>query len=176
MPFLSEDFARVADAMGIHPSPRTHYKFTTWLKFNGADVLLVDKRRSEFAPEASRVAARDGLAVVRASQAGMNCINTCRVFGVKKKAKKGGGGGGGGGETWTCDASQFDFINDCQVLAEHFDGCPYGCTQEWGPDIPNAETWDVGRPPQCLVTEERPECEAQHPLTQRICPCVNARG
>jgi hypothetical protein len=161
VPYLSEEFEMLASMFKLHSFPRTHYKHVTWLQFKRAHIMLVNRRLSPFVPKAHRVAPAPALATVRSSATNENCHETCRAYGK------------GIAESWHCDEDQFDFINSCDVLAEHFDGCPYGCTQEWGEDIPNMQSWDIGLKPQCLVTEMRPRCRAKHPLTTRICPCVS---
>jgi alpha-1,3-mannosyl-glycoprotein beta-1,2-N-acetylglucosaminyltransferase len=162
VPYVSEDFETIAQLLRVHPTPRTNYKGVTWIQLGPAHVFLLDRRRSPFAPEELRLERHASLKAIRSSQTNENCIETCRVYGM------------GFGETWTCGDDQFDYINDCEELAKNFGGCPYGCTQGWGEDIPNMESWDVGtNTPQCLVTEMRPRCAASHPLTTRLCPCIN---
>jgi hypothetical protein len=159
--YQHEEFELLAQSVGIHPSPRSFYRRAQWLKAQGGDVFLVDRRLSPFAPQSVRLKPSQGLVPVKAPRPGINCLETCSSF------------IGGGHQRYHCAPDQFDFINDCNVLASFMDGCPNGCTQGWGEDIPNTEVKGVGHPPLCLATEVVPTCEASFHLTQRLCPCVS---
>lgn len=163
--YLHEEFELLAQMVGIHPSPRSFYRRVLWLKVQSADVFIVDRRLSPFAPPTVKRHAAIGLVPVKAPRAGMNCLETCmQHIGVGSTATS--------RQQFHCAADQFDFINDCTVLSSVMGGCPNGCTQGWGEDIPNTEVNGVGHPPLCLATEVSPTCEASFPLTQRLCPCV----
>jgi alpha-1,3-mannosyl-glycoprotein beta-1,2-N-acetylglucosaminyltransferase len=158
--FVKEEFEALAMTLQIHPSPRSSYRRTIWLKYNGAEIFLVDRRLSPFVPESHRIRVNQALRAVPAAEAGMSCDAVCRA--VLADAD---------GYMWRCHADQFEFINDCQVLQQHFE-CPSGCTQGWGEDIPNVEVAGVGHTPRCLATEMTPTCTASFPFTKRLCPCV----
>lgn len=156
--YKHEEFEMLGQALGVHPSPRSFYRRTQWLKFRGADLFLVDRRLSPFAPSRVRLRPHKGLRVIKATSAGVNCLEACMSYETRG--------------SYACAADQFDFINDCTVISKFFNGCPNGCTQGWGDDIPNSEVDGVGHVPMCLATEVVPTCEASFPFTQRVCPCV----
>ena len=160
VPFVKEDFEALAIQLQIHPSPRSSYRRTIWLKFNDGDIFLVDRRLSPFVSDALRLRVHASLAVVPAAEAGMSCDAVCRAMPASSR-----------GYMWRCRSDQFEFINDCQVLGEYL-GCPNGCTQGWGEDIPNVEVSATGHTPRCLATEMMPTCAASFALTRRLCPCV----
>ncbi|CUE71398.1 glycosyltransferase family 13, putative [Bodo saltans] len=164
--FSHEEFELLAQMVGIHPSPRSFYRRMLWLKTQSADVYLVDRRLSPFAPADVRLKPHRNLLPVKAQRPGISCLEVCSSYIAP------GGSGGSPYPRYRCASDQFDFINDCDVLASVMGGCPNGCTQGWGEDIPNTEVTGVGHPPQCLATEVVPTCEASFAFTQRLCPCV----
>ena len=158
VPWVHEEYEQLASMLNIHPTPRTHCNFTVWLKFHGANILLVDRRRSLLTEEQYRIVPHPSLRAVPATSAGVSCHDVCSELTTPQAA-------------WGCGQDQFDFINDCATLEKAF-GCPHGCTQGWGEDIPNTEVWSIGRPPRCLVTEMVSTCESAFQHTRRLCPCV----
>lgn len=71
-----------------------------------------------------------------------------------------------------CSASDFWYINDCAQLQAHFP-CERGCMLELGRDVPNyVMDPDLPNHGTCLVSQEQARCEAVHPGTARLCPCV----
>lgn len=159
--YAHEEFDMLGQSLGIHPTPRSSYRRSQWLKFEGADIFLVDRRLSPFIPPHLRLRPHRTLKAATATQPGMNCIEACRQLPAEEA----------GLFDWTCAADQFDFVNDCLVLNKTF-GCPNGCTQGWGEDIPNREVEGVGHAPLCLATEVVPTCDASFRLTKRLCPCI----
>lgn len=166
--FSHEEFELLSQMVGIHPSPRSFYRRTLWLKAQGADVFLVDRRLSPFTPADAKLKAHRNLLAVKAPRPGMTCLEACAQHMAPVTLDT----AGQPPARYRCAADQFDFINDCAVLAAVMGGCPNGCTQGWGEDIPNMEVRGVGHPPLCLATEVVPTCEASFPLTQRMCPCI----
>jgi alpha-1,3-mannosyl-glycoprotein beta-1,2-N-acetylglucosaminyltransferase len=158
--YSHEEAELLGQVLMVHPSPRSFYRHSTWLKYRGSDVFIVDRRLSPFIRDDLRLAPHRYLAAVPSPQSGLSCTEVCRVHPPTEEA-----------ERWECSAEQFDFLNDCEVLKEHF-GCPNGCTQGWGNDIPNTETEQLRRKPMCLTTEVVPNCEASFPFTKRLCPCI----
>eukprot|EP00754_Rhynchopus_humris_P007702 Rhum_TRINITY_DN13536_c0_g2::Rhum_TRINITY_DN13536_c0_g2_i1::g.61126::m.61126/K00726/MGAT1; alpha-1,3-mannosyl-glycoprotein beta-1,2-N-acetylglucosaminyltransferase len=164
VPYSRETYGQLSKRLRIYATPRAFHQYTTVLKYREATLLLLDRRMSPYLPESKALRPAAGLRAVGASGVGQSCNDVC-------EAQEGG---------WDCARSQFDWVNQCRVLAKVFDGCPHGCRREWGKDIPNLEhlgaTENAFGGQQCLVTEDTPTCDARHAKTQRICPCVPRGG
>ena len=71
-----------------------------------------------------------------------------------------------------CSGGDFWFVNSCETLKQHFP-CERGCTVELGLDIPNyVVDLSLATHQTCLIAQKQPSCEASHPATARMCPCV----
>ena len=164
VPYSRESYDQLSKRLRIYATPRAFHQYTTVLKYREATLLLLDRRMSPYLPESKALRPAAGLRAVGASGVGQSCNDVC-------EAQEGG---------WDCARSQFDWVNQCRVLAKVFDGCPHGCRREWGKDIPNLEhlgaTENAFGGQQCLVTEDTPTCDARHAKTQRVCPCVPRGG
>mmetsp|Transcript_32694 Transcript_32694/g.53013 ORF Transcript_32694/g.53013 Transcript_32694/m.53013 type:complete len:515 (+) Transcript_32694:79-1623(+) len=151
--YKREHFQSIADHFGIWPFTRASHKHTTLIKSGGHQIILADLRQSPYVPDNLEILAPPNLQTISGSQ-GQSCSLVCD----EKQLQ--------------CSAGDFDRINDCALLVQKFP-CEAGCSLEWGPDIPNylSQVGDLhyGR---CLVTEWVPTCEASHPFTRRLCPCI----
>jgi hypothetical protein len=99
------------------------------------------------------------LKVVKASNQGESCAAACHNFNEYK-----------------CERLAFSMINTCKYLQDNFP-CERGCEESYGKEQP--AYMFKGAPPEslpgaCLYTSKPAEstCEASHPVTTRLCPCV----
>ena len=181
LPYESATFSQLARNLDLHPTPRTHYKHVTWLRRPSFDVYLVHAALSPFArPFSWSRKPVPSLRPTIAERAGESCTTVCGRLVETVDHKDLDPTSIPMSAVADCDGSQFDFINSCAVLSEFFGAAACGagrCTQGWGPDIPNVEVRSgVGREPNCLITEEASRCDASHPATKRLCPCVFPNG
>lgn len=77
LPYLGENFSRVARQLRTWPFPRGHYRHALYLRTRGTLVWLADQRFCELLPEELRVRANPTLHPVVAKQA-QNCDEACR--------------------------------------------------------------------------------------------------
>ncbi|ETO35625.1 alpha-1,3-mannosylglycoprotein 2-beta-N-acetylglucosaminyltransferase [Reticulomyxa filosa] len=151
-----------AQFMGISPANETIVLFHTlsflflflfyFYFYDGNTIVFVNSRLSPYLNDkhAARLPQNPKLY-------GESCNRVCSNFGAK-----------------TCLQDHFEYINSCQVLAQHF-GCEKGCQGGvMGHDVPN---YVIGNKPEyyqmCLTTEDLTTCNAEHPTTARICPCLD---
>ena len=164
--YTEGDFEGASGQLMIRSTPRAVYRHTLWLRYNGADVFLVNRRLSPFADASFRIRRDPSLVAVVAPNYGDNCRSVCAAYGDVRGA-------------FGCDADQFAFINDCKVMARLApQQCAARCTQAWGEDVPNMESPFLakgeGRPAMCVESEMAPTCDASHALTKRFCPCTRS--
>jgi len=148
-----EQYNELSKLFGVVSFPRAHFKHIAILNVADATFLLADVRECPFLPTDLRIFPSPALVLLRADR-GMDCKATCETA-----------------RMW-CDATQFPFINKCEVMQQHFP-CERGCDLVEGPDVPNYVD-GVGLPTyqQCLVTDKRPKCDGSHQETFRLCPCI----
>lgn len=152
--YKREEYARMAASLGIWNVPRAHHQNLGLLKVQGNLLLLADRRLCPLLSDTERLFRNPSLQVVGGNQ-GQSCNDGCRRAGGL-----------------ICDATQFDFINTCDELKAAFP-CESGCGFQVGEDIPNYVSDSRDRNAKmCLVTDEIPRCQASHPSTARLCPCV----
>ena len=164
--YRQEEYASAAALFQLWPTPRGHYKHALLLRGAAAgdagvahDVLLADARQCALLPEPLRLRPPAELEAVPAKRA-QTCAAACR------DAR------GASGAALRCDEQSFWFINSCESLAEHF-ACERGCALVLGEDVPNyVVDASLNTYRQCLVNERQPKCDAHHPATARLCPCV----
>eukprot|EP01060_Flectonema_neradi_P026671 TRINITY_DN3587_c0_g2_i1.p1 TRINITY_DN3587_c0_g2~~TRINITY_DN3587_c0_g2_i1.p1 ORF type:complete len:490 (+),score=101.83 TRINITY_DN3587_c0_g2_i1:725-2194(+) len=158
--FQNDKYEKLSKKLQIYPTQRAMHDYAMVLRFRGTEIILVNKKLSSLLPPEKSQPKDDHLTAVAARAVHTSCNDVCEEY------KDG----------YNCDKTQFDYINQCRVLSSIFD-CSKGCRRDWGKDIPNFEK-DISESEsqfgghQCLVTEEIPTCEARHPKTQRLCPCV----
>ncbi|KAK9847547.1 hypothetical protein WJX84_001936 [Apatococcus fuscideae] len=151
--YTTEAYAMLARRLRIWPFPRAHHYFLTILPYRHSTILMADSRFCNYLPESDRVRPTLGLQPWASTQ-GQSCSDAC------------------GQQEMLCSTPDFWFINSCETLREHFP-CTHGCATELGPDLPNyvmgpdLETYQT-----CLVFQKQPKCNAAHPSTARLCPCV----
>ena len=77
-----------------------------------------------------------------------------------------------------CHLDYFQTINQCEILQAYFHGCPQGCNYDvLGNDLPNFvsnQLLNSDLYQQCLLLqkEQQPTCDAHHPASTRLCPCI----
>jgi hypothetical protein len=142
-----------AEAIGLRPSPRTFHKHVIRVVQGLKTIFLIDQRLSPYAGS-DAVKPPPSMRAL-ASGEGQSCIAACSSKGLR------------------CDASLFDFVNDCKSLHSLF-ACEKGCDYNVGPDIPNyvSSARNGKHFGKCLVTDTFPTCDATHWSTNRICPCA----
>jgi len=153
--YVKESFVALSEVLSIYPTPKALFQGVIVLHINAATLYLADQRRSDLIPSEHKIHPSPMLKPISSSSPGLNCHDVCKT------------------EKRSCSEADFEFINDCEVLARHFD-CKRGCSREWGPDIPNyaVNPEDPKNYQKCLITEDTPQCDASHPSTRRLCPCV----
>eukprot|EP00760_Papus_ankaliazontas_P029621 PhM_4_TR4320/c0_g1_i1/m.35209/K00726/MGAT1; alpha-1,3-mannosyl-glycoprotein beta-1,2-N-acetylglucosaminyltransferase len=156
VPYVKENFVNLADVFGIYPTPKASFAHTITLHRFKATFILVNQRSSPLIPSKHRISASRGLKAIAAESAGMSCDEVCASR-----------------ANMICGPQDFEFINHCRTLKEHFP-CTAGCSREWGRDIPNyaVDPEDKKNFGKCLITEDVSSCDASHPSTKRLCPCI----
>uniref|UniRef100_A0A1D2AAN0 Alpha-1,3-mannosyl-glycoprotein 2-beta-N-acetylglucosaminyltransferase n=1 Tax=Auxenochlorella protothecoides TaxID=3075 RepID=A0A1D2AAN0_AUXPR len=155
VPYLQEDYARLARRTGVWAFPRGHYRFLTSVPWRGGRLLLADARRCDLLPGALRTLPTPGMRGV-AAEPGVSCSAACRARGA------------------VCSKADLHFLNTCAALMRAFP-CPQGCSLEWGQDLPNMVAEGArnhSSPGTCYVTQQMPQCRGQAPETRRLCACV----
>mmetsp|Transcript_1752 Transcript_1752/g.3712 ORF Transcript_1752/g.3712 Transcript_1752/m.3712 type:complete len:586 (-) Transcript_1752:157-1914(-) len=155
LPYVSEQFKSFSRTYRIWDHPRTHHNRAVVLKGpEERTLILADSRLCPYLPKPQRLLPSPSLTHVKGNE-GESCDNACR-----RKSMR-------------CDASQFDFINNCSTLAKFFP-CEQGCDYNVGPDIPNyvSSIKNDRHKQKCLITDITPQCSASHWSTSRVCPCV----
>eukprot|EP00929_Paragymnodinium_shiwhaense_P084326 TRINITY_DN4507_c0_g1_i1.p1 TRINITY_DN4507_c0_g1~~TRINITY_DN4507_c0_g1_i1.p1 ORF type:complete len:836 (-),score=194.41 TRINITY_DN4507_c0_g1_i1:209-2716(-) len=172
MPYVRHQYREAFTRMGVMPKGtknaipadvRTdHYgALVTKNLESRATVLMLDKRSPlDTLPEGSRIRLSKST-LVQTSKQGQSCNEACRELGPGHK----------------CDVEQMEFMNDCNILKEHF-GCEAGCAHQVGKELPcyvsddKQPTWR-----QCLVTFiSVMNCESKHKSTRRLCSCSQPGG
>lgn len=153
--YKKETFKQYAEYFRIWDFPRTHHRHLIVLRPEPElTVVLADARHSPYTPGALRIKPAPSLKAV-ASDIGDTCTAACQALGRQ------------------CAEDQFDFINNCDALADKF-ACERGFAKVMGDDIPN---YVLGPSDQyylqCLITDELPRCGARHDGNRRLCPCVS---
>jgi hypothetical protein len=154
--YKAEEYQSFAKKIGIWPEfPRATYKGLIITRVGEATLLLADRRTCPFLSAADRVGPDPAVTVLGADK-GQSCDESCRTQGQ------------------VCANEQLHYINNCAALAKVFP-CEAGCGHQTGLEIPCYvhDTTQITRQ-QCLTTlTPALKCEASHPSTQRLCPCVD---
>ena len=166
--YTAETYAQLAGHFGVWTVPRALHRHTAVLTWQGNAFVLASARHSPYLPDELREQRPAQLALLTGA-AGEACTDVCA-----RGNRSGGGGGGGGG--LACEPLAFEWANDVDQLAARFP-CERGFATVTGPDIPNyvvQEGNEYYR--RCLVSEGGWTCEAKHPATRRLCPCMPTAG
>ena len=133
---------------------RRHHNHMVELNLqNNRTILLANSRNCPYLPDSMKDKPMKNL-LIYPSQQGSSCDDTCSI--IKKR----------------CEQTQFEFLNDCNVLQKSF-GCKK-CGIQYGNDIPNFVV-DSSNPyfDHCLINLAfLSNCAAKHKSVKRLCPCV----
>jgi len=152
--YTREQYEGIAGSIGLKtPNPRATYRGIMTVRHGQGFVHFADRRISMLLRPDEQLRPHPSMQAVKAAQ-GVDCDSTCSKVGK------------------SCDNSQLPFLNTCEALAQVFP-CEKGCGHQTGGDIPNY----VLAPHQptrfmCLISDGGSMCNAAHPDTQRLCPCV----
>jgi len=165
LPFRREQFASLAEAMGLRPKGTQHaIPPDIRAEHHGvvaarhlqsrARVLLVDQRGSKGYLHSEQLRMSKHCKPVAGAR-GESCSAACSARGLE------------------CDVAQMHFLNDCHALKRHF-ACEEGCAHQVGKELP-VYVPDDFQPTyrQCLVTFiSAMNCDAKHASTARLCACM----
>ena len=164
--YTAETYAKLAAHFGVWTVPRALHRHTAVLEWQGNTFVLASARRSPYLPDELREPRPEQL-VLLTGAAGEACTDVC--------ARGNGSDAGGGGAT-ACDPLAFEWANEVEQLAARFP-CEKGFATVTGPDIPNYVVQEGNEYyHRCLVSEGGWTCEAKHPATRRLCPCMPTAG
>eukprot|EP00735_Rhodelphis_limneticus_P010995 TRINITY_DN4037_c0_g1::TRINITY_DN4037_c0_g1_i1::g.12016::m.12016 TRINITY_DN4037_c0_g1::TRINITY_DN4037_c0_g1_i1::g.12016 ORF type:complete len:631 (-),score=77.63,sp/Q9XGM8/MGAT1_ARATH/37.50/6e-47,GNT-I/PF03071.10/1.6e-72,Glyco_tranf_2_3/PF13641.1/4.7e-07,Glyco_transf_18/PF15024.1/6.2e-06,Glycos_transf_2/PF00535.21/0.0022,ABC2_membrane_3/PF12698.2/0.39 TRINITY_DN4037_c0_g1_i1:43-1935(-) len=153
VPYRREDFSKLGLLFKIWNVPRAYFQHVSIIKYKDKIFFLIDQRWSTLIPQDYALLRPQGLQFI-AGEMGRSCHAVCATSGLR------------------CSVSEFDFGNKCDILQQYFP-CEGGCGEELGKDIPNyVSAVKNANYQRCLTTEENPTCEAAHPDTARLCPCI----
>jgi hypothetical protein len=132
---------------------RHHNNMVELSLMNNRTLILANARNCPYLPDSMKEKPMNGL-LIYPGQQGNSCDDTCII--IKKR----------------CEQSQFEFLNECNVLQNSF-GCKK-CGIQYGNDIPNFVV-DQSNPyfDHCLTNLAFiSTCSAKHQSVKRLCPCV----
>ena len=153
--FLEENFASIARSLNLpFSAPRCTHHGVVQTRFRGADLFLIDRRRSIYGAIAYLKRRPANLIFAQALR-GQSCTSKCESM------------------SKTCDSAMLTYANSCREIEHHFP-CESGCGHQIGTELP-AYVVDSSQPTfrQCLVTDvSAASCSASHRSTRRLCVCL----
>eukprot|EP00434_Breviolum_minutum_P018029 symbB.v1.2.015897.t2/scaffold1195.1/size134849/8 len=160
LPYVREEFSTVAKALQLYPGqPRGARRgiILSHHPVSHVPVALVDRRQASGILPESDLWSLDPTHVFMSGKPNQSCNQLCNEAALQ------------------CVDRQLEFGNQCELLKEHF-RCENGCGHQVGMELP-CYVHDRQRDTalQCLVSDEaKPNCNAKHPATSRLCVCVGS--
>lgn len=166
LPYLREEYAALADRLGLWPTPRGHFRHTIRVVLASGNVLLLYDRRRAGAYFTLPGVRGDAMGAVKLvlGERGASCDETCA------------------GEGMRCVEAGLEEVNFCDGMASIVDGgCGGRCAFETGEDLPAfvVEEAPLATKGLCLVAETGSgeggalDCAGRFEWTRRGCGCVD---